>query len=335
MPPGAAHNLIEVLTPIWKRILQRPTIDVHDNFFDLGGDPWIAVKLFREVAEATNRDLAPMLIYTAPTLDQLSAVLECSAQPRFPTHLLLKNGIAEIPVFFLHGLGGNIMEFFLLLKHLQVPHPVYGLQARGSDGSQEPCSRIEEMARFHVNTIRALQPHGPYLLVGYSLGGLVALEMARCFEESSERVALLVMIDSYPPLRLAPLAQRWGAYSRRARHYAKRKFSPPRSESLIPSIGRAFTPAMQHVQECSARALHEYHPRHYRGRIRFIRAGTPLHFPSDPAKVWAQFTDQFEVETVPGDHHELLTTHSQSLAAVISRYLSDVSTEQPIGSTHR
>ena len=86
MPSGAAHNLIEVLTPIWKRTLQRPTIDVHDNFFDLGGDPWIAVKLFREIAEATDRDLAPMLIYAAPTVDQLSAVLGCSAQPRFPTH---------------------------------------------------------------------------------------------------------------------------------------------------------------------------------------------------------------------------------------------------------
>ena len=315
--------------------MQRSTIDVHDNFFDLGGDPWIAVKLFREIAEATDRDLAPMLIYAAPTVGQLSAVLGSSAQPRFPALVLLKNGTVGTPVFFLHGLGGNIMEFFLVLKHLQAPHTVYGLQARGSDGLEEPCSRVEEMAQFHVNTIRALQPHGPYLLVGYSLGGLVALEMARRLEESGESVALLVMIDSYPDLRLAPLAQRLGTYSRRARDYARRGLSSPRTESLIPSIGRAFTPAMRHVQQCSARALQDYHPRHYRGRIRFIRAGTPLHFPSDPAKVWAHFTDQLEVETVPGDHHELLTTHSQSLAAVISRYLSEVSTEQPTGSTQR
>lgn len=334
MLPGTISSLIEALTTIWKRVLRRESIALDDNFFEIGGDPWIAIELFREIARVTNRDLAPIMIYAAPTVGKLAAVLESSAAPRFPACVLLKEGTPEIPAFFLHGLGGNIMEFFQLLKHVQAPQAIYGLQARGTDGLEEPCSQIEEMARFHVNEIRVLQPHGPYLLVGYSLGGLIALEMARRLAENGESTALLVMIDSYPSLRFAPLTQRLGTYARRARHYARRKLKPPGSANVLPSLVTAFTPAMQRVQECSARALQEFHPRRYRGRIQFIRAGAPLYFPANPAKVWASFTDQFEFETVPGDHQELLTTHSESLAAVISRHLNDFSIKQPTGSTH-
>jgi acetoacetyl-CoA synthetase len=356
VPSQAAFNLIEVLTPIWRRVLQQSSINTTQNFFDLGGDPWMAIELFQEIAMATKRNVAPLLIYTAPTLGELSAVLESSAPPQFPRLVLLKDGVAAMPVFFIHGLGGNIMEFFQLLKYLQTPSPVYGLQARGSDGLEEPCSSIEEMAEFHVDAIKVVQPHGPYALIGYSLGGLVALEMARQLAESDESVALLVMIDSYLPLRYAPFAQRLGVYARRVRFGASRllrsrghNVSPHAAHALDQtadtirglarhgkvrnSLGIAFTPAMRRVQECATKALQDYRPRHYQGRIRFVRAGTPLDFPDDPTKVFAKFTDQLEVETVPGDHHELLTTQYESLAVVISRYLYELSVQRSTGSS--
>jgi thioesterase domain-containing protein len=252
-------------------------------------------------------------------------------------------------------MGGNILEFFDFVHYLQTSHTVYGLQARGSDGLEKPCSSIDEMALFHLEAIKALQPHGPYILIGYSLGGLVALEMARHLGEAGQSIALLVMIDSYPSLRYAPLAQSLGVVSRTARHYASRMLQSPESKvvpnairrpgqrsdtlagrtgfvSMRTSVGIAFTPAMRWVQEAAVRALRDYKPRYYHGRIRFVRAATPLHFPDDPEKVWAKFTDQFEVETVPGNHHELLTTQYESLARVISRYLLELSVEGLTGS---
>jgi acetoacetyl-CoA synthetase len=356
VPSQAASDLIEVLTPIWGRVLRRSSISIHDNFFDLGGDPRIAIELFQEVAKATKRNLAPILIYAAPTLGELSAVLATSAPPRVPPVLMLKAGTAGIPVFFIHGLAGNIMEFFQLLKYVQTHNPIYGLQARGSDGLAEPCSTIEEMAEFNVDAIQVIQPHGPYALVGYSLGGLVALEMAHRLAATAQNIDLLVMIDSYPPLQNAAFAQWLGVYARRAAHGVARLLrlrrttaSPhagrasnqtwnttqwPAGQAKVPnSLGIAFTPAMRRVQEYATKALRDYRPRYYHGRIRFVRAGTPLHFPDNPSQAWAKFTDQLEVETVPGDHHELLTTHYESLAGVISRYLDELSVQRSTGSS--
>jgi len=326
----------EALLKIWQRVLEKEHIGVEDTFFDLGGTSWHVVELFREIERKSGRLLPPTVIFQAPTIASLSILLETTNTPPLPEHVLLKSGDQKPPVFFLHGLGGNILEFVRLIKQLRSSHAIYALQARGTDGIEEPCSSIEEMAASHVDAIKSIQPHGPYAMVGYSLGGLVALEMARLLAASGETIDLLVMIDSYPPLRYASPAQQLGVYARRVTHRTSRllRSRGPGQAKESRSLGIAFTPAMLRVRECAAKALRAYCPRYYRGRIRFIRAGTPLHFPHDPAKVWTKFTDRLEVETAPGDHHELLTTYSESLAAVISRYLDELSVQKPTGSSH-
>src|SRR5271155_692725 len=183
--------MIEALTAIWQRLLQHSPIFPDDNFFDLGGDSSIAVELFNEIAKVCERELPPVTIYHAPTIGALAALLEQSLSPRLPSLVQLRPGTSDTPVFIAHGLGGSAMEFFQLVKHIDSPHPIYGMQARGTDGLDEPLDRIEDMAQFHLDAIRELQPNGPYFLVGYSLGGLVTLEMARLLSETQESVALL------------------------------------------------------------------------------------------------------------------------------------------------
>jgi len=324
----------EALSRIWQRMLEREHIGIEESFFDLGGNQWQALNLLREIEKEFGQLLPPTVIFQAPTIASLAALLETHNAPPFSKYVLLKAGDQEPPIFLMHGLGGNVLEFFDFARHLRCPHAVYCLQARGTDGLEEPCSTIEAMAEFHVDAIQALEPHGPYALVGYSLGGLVALEMARRLTQTGENIDSLVMIDSYPPLRCAPVEQRIGVYARKARHRASQLLRSAVQAKNPDSLGIAFTPAMRHVQECATKALRDYRPRHYHGRIRFVRAGTPLHFPDDPTKVWTKFTDRFEVETVTGDHHELLTTHCESLAGVISRYLSELPAERPTGSSH-
>src|SRR5271167_511306 len=104
--------MLETLTQIWQRILRRASIGSGENFFDLGGDPWLAIALCREIERVTGRLLSPLVIYQAPTIAALAAFLETPNAPPFAKCVLLKSGDLGPPVFLVHGLGGNILEFF-------------------------------------------------------------------------------------------------------------------------------------------------------------------------------------------------------------------------------
>jgi acetoacetyl-CoA synthetase len=334
-------TMVEMLTPIWRRVLQLSSVGVEDNFFDLGGDSSLALQLFNEVARACGRELPPVTIYFAPTIAVLAAVLEQPTGLRFPPLVLLKDGSAETPLFITHGLGGSVIDFFQVVKHIRTPHPIQGMQAKGIDGTEEPFDRIEDMAQFYLDAIRQVQPHGPYLLAGYSLGGLVTLEMAQRLTAVGEKVALLAMLDSYPDIRYLSLAQRARVVTRLATRRAtttmklpvgeavslmicpSRRRSPAPKVSYQPPVNVSLSPALQRARECAYLALTRYKPRFYAGRIKFVRAEIPTDFPADPAAVWAHLADEFEVETVPGDHLGIMSTHYEKLASAISRYVEE------------
>jgi acetoacetyl-CoA synthetase len=341
-------SMAEVLTPIWERVLERRSIRPDDNFFDLGGDSLLAVQLFSEIDRVCGRVLAPVTIYCAPTLASLAAVLDEPTAPRFPPLLLLKAGTEAPPVFLAHGLGGTAMDFYQLVKHLKSERPMYGMQAKGADGVDEPFDRIEDLAQFHLDAIQELQPHGPYFLVGYSLGGLVTLEMAQRLTEKGEKVALLAMIESYPHARFLSTIARARLATRMAKNRASAVGRWPIRNALsyiirpsdrnsqvsrdgngdapdhVPA-GVSLTPTMQRARDSAYAALARYRPRFYNGAIKFVRAEIASDFPDDPAAVWSSLAAKFQVETVPGDHLGILSAHFETLASVISRYLAEAS----------
>jgi len=334
-------TMVELLTPIWQRVLQLSSVDIEDNFFDVGGDSSLALQLFNEIARAGGRELPPVTIYFAPTIAALAAVLEQAADVRLPPLVLLKEGSARPPLFITHGLGGSVIDFFQVVKSIQISHPIHGMQAKGIDGIEEPFDRIEDMAQFYLDAIQQVQPHGPYLLAGYSLGGLVIFEMAQRLIAAGEKVGLLAMLDSYPDIRYLSLSQRVRLVTRLATRRAATAMRLPASEALSlivrPSRRRSLaprvsyqppadvpvSPAMQRARECAYLALTRYKPRFYPGKIRFVRAANPTDFPADPASVWAHLASQFEVETVPGDHLGIMSTHYEKLAGAISRYVQE------------
>src|SRR5580704_17486240 len=111
-------TMVDMLTPIWQRVLQLSSVDVEDNFFDLGGDSSLARQLFNEITLAGGQELPPITIYIAPTISALAAVLEQPADLRFPPLVLLKDGSEEPPLFITHGLGGSVIDFFQVVKHI-------------------------------------------------------------------------------------------------------------------------------------------------------------------------------------------------------------------------
>jgi thioesterase domain-containing protein len=338
---------INRLTPIWQRVLQRPSIGVDDNFFDLGGDPASAVQVFAEIAEVCGQQLPPETIYAAPTIAALAALLEQPATPRCPALVMLKPGTEEPSVFIAHGLGGSVLEFFHLAKRIQTRHAIYGMQPKGLDGMDQPLASIEDMAEFYIDAIRKLQAHGPYILIGYSLGGLITLEMAHRLSESGEKVGLLALVDGYPHPRYLPFQQRLRLNMQLARLNASalRQLPPRRALSyLLHSSERAAlrserrsrsahsfqsearvtcAAAFEAVRQGAAQALARYSPRFYPGKIRFVKPKVATEFPDDPTAVWAHLAGDFALETVPGNHRDMLETHVDNLASVLSRYLKE------------
>ena len=270
--PEATSSMVEALTPIWQRVLQLPSIHVDDNFFDLGGDSSLALQLFNEIAQVCDRELPPVTIYQAPTIAALAALLEQPTTPRFPTLVLLKPGTEKPPVFVAHGLGGSVMDFFQPVKHIETDHPIYGMQARGIDGLDEPLARIEDMAEFYLHAIKELQPRGPYVLAGYSLGGLVVLEMAQRLSANGEKVALLAMLDAYPHIHYLSLRQRARLIAHQARRGLRSLANLSGSAPYQPPAGISFTPTTQRVRD-SALSGPDPLPAEILSRQNKVRAG--------------------------------------------------------------
>jgi len=319
-------SAIEVLLPIWQRVLQRSSVGLNDNFFDLGGTASSASKLFDEIAGIFGRDLPPVLIYAAPTIKTMAALLEDPATPRIPALLRMKSGAESPPIFVAHGLGNTLLELSGLAEKIASRHPIYGMQARGIDGVDEPLASIEEMAEFHLEAIRRLQAHGPYFLIGYSFGGLVTLEIAQRLRAAGEKIALLALVDSYPDKSQISATQRSLLSLRLMKRRAWSLIRSTPGSIPVQNAGdiRVATQRMTELMRDSADlALRRYCPRLYPGPIKFVKAEIITYFPDDPTTVWAHLAGQLDVETVPSDHVGMLTTQCETLAAVLSRLLNE------------
>jgi amino acid adenylation domain-containing protein len=124
---------------------------------------------------------------------------------RFSPLVRLRDGKEKTPLFLIHPMGGGVFCYRELASQLGDGQPVYGLQARGL-GAGEPIDKsVETMADTYLEEVRRVQPTGPYRLGGWSLGGIIAFEMARRLEEQGERTALLALLDTVAPGSLPPV----------------------------------------------------------------------------------------------------------------------------------
>jgi thioesterase domain-containing protein/acyl carrier protein len=185
------------LTDIWQEILGIESIGLGQNYFDLGGDSSLAVQMFAQIGNVFGIKLPLATLYEAPTVDELAGILrgEISASRWSPLVAIQPNGLRP-PFFCIHPHGGNVLVYRELSKQLGSDQPFFGLQSPGLDGSQEPITRIEDMAVLYLTEIRKAQPQGPYFLGGYCMGGAVAYEVACQLRAAGEEVALLALFDT-------------------------------------------------------------------------------------------------------------------------------------------
>ncbi|MCP4700193.1 MAG: amino acid adenylation domain-containing protein [Gammaproteobacteria bacterium] len=184
------------LARIWEKLFDI-AVGVQDDFFDIGGDSLLAMRLIFHIREEFGRTLPLHTLFQSRTIEQLASTLRKDAAPSAwsPMVCLQPKG-EKSPLFFAHASGGSAFNYVEIAALMGTERPFYAMHPRGSEPGDSFHDSIEEMAADYVSAMRKIQPKGPYLLAGWSFGGTVIFEMAHLLEQAGETAPLLVMIDT-------------------------------------------------------------------------------------------------------------------------------------------
>jgi acetoacetyl-CoA synthetase len=195
----------------------------EDDFFDLGGDSLMALSFLMHIEDQLGQALPITALYDTTTIAALTDRL-LHGFPGRSDRTLVELRPAQtphpgVPLFMLHGLGGSVMVLRDLAKSLGGRRAVWGIEAPGLDGQTAPLASVSAMAEDAIGRIKRVAARGPYLLAGYSFGGLIALEIARRLRADGEQVALLAMLDTFPHPRTWRPSVRLRAFLRQVNVY--------------------------------------------------------------------------------------------------------------------
>jgi amino acid adenylation domain-containing protein len=188
----------KIVATIWQECLRVKEVDVFDDFFEIGGHSLIAVQVMNRLENATGKRLPLSTLFEHSTVEKLAAVLELDSKSiTWDSLVPIKTHGTKTPLYIVHGAGFNVLIFNALSRNMDPDQPIYGLQAKGLNGIEEPLDSVEAMAAHYVAAITAANPTGPYALAGYSFGGIIAFEMARQLTAAGKTVKFLGMFDTY------------------------------------------------------------------------------------------------------------------------------------------
>jgi len=256
----------------------------------------------------------------------------------------MKPGEGGCPLFMIPGAPGSILQLGPLAAEMPEPMPVYAIKPRGFDGVEMPCETIRDMADYGVAAIQGVRPAGPYLLLGYSAGGLVALEMAHLLTAAGHAVPLVVLVDTYPgrrfwslrchvetlgrqtfralwALRRYSLAGAWREARRRLGSLADYlAASGVKGLPMLPVVVEGTSAASRRVHLATYNAGEAYRPARYDGRVMFVHPdGLPDLYPRSPVRLWRRFLGNVDVRRVPGTTHLGMVEDGAAAAAATIR----------------
>ena len=190
----------ELVCRLFGETLGLARVGIDDNFFSLGGHSLLATRLAGQIRSALGVDLRIRTLFEAPTVAELVARLDVKTAPEsaFEQMLPLRARGSRPPLFCAHPAGGLSWCYAGFMRELAPEQPIYGLQAAAVMGDGEFPAGIDSMAEEYVHAIRNLQPAGPYYILGWSFGGIVAHEIACRLQQLGERVGLLTIMDTFP-----------------------------------------------------------------------------------------------------------------------------------------
>lgn len=187
------------LVGIWESVLGVKNIGRNDNFFELGGNSLLGIRLLSAVEKVLHRRVPVAVIFQGQTVAEMAETLNRSSSFESNRRAIAVQPQGYLPpLFFVPGVNGNVIGYEELAQELGSDRPLYGLQSVGLQGESEPLQNLNEIASAFIEDIRAIQPEGPYHLMGFCIGGMVAFEIAQQLSSQGEQIAYLGLIDTWP-----------------------------------------------------------------------------------------------------------------------------------------
>jgi acyl transferase domain-containing protein/thioesterase domain-containing protein len=333
------------LVAMWEELLGVDQVGVEDDFFALGGHSLIAVRLFGQIKRKFDVEYPISVLFEAPTVEKVAELIKAERgdshqdsparrreEFRFLVPMHSAESSSQLPFFLVAGMFGNVLNLRHLAGLIGRDRPFYAIQARGLRGDEQPHEDFGEAARDYLEEIRRVQPGGPYLLGGFSGGGITAYEVAQQLRESGDEVGLLAMLDT--PLPRSP--DRVGALDKLKIHLQRLRRRGPgyladwvrrriewelrkRTQSREEAGSRPYEFRSQEIEAAFYRALGRYEIRPFPARVELFRpAAGELYDLGGGRRVnderefyyddngWSHLVPEVSVHEVPGDHDSMV-----------------------------
>jgi amino acid adenylation domain-containing protein len=361
---GARNDEEAAIAAIWRELLRVADVGVEADFFEIGGHSLLALQILVQIRDRLGVDLPSETLFEHTTVAALAILVrrargvpEQAAKSVAPAPLAARTFHALVrikedgdraPFFCVHGAGGNVLNLRSVSLALPREQPFYGLQAYGVDGVTRPHSTIEEMAEAYLREVREVQRHGPYLLGGYSGGGIVAFEMAQRLTAAGEEVPLLAFVDTFHPsmrMRRIPLAHRIARLRTEALAYLEqvvaRRLAMVRERWQLHEIDEYLRAGWeiplalreQQLVQSFAGAVERYEPRPWSGHATLFRAErTDYVFGGlGPRHGWERHVlGGVDVRIVPGDHGSLVQgRNAQAFTCLLNESIEKALGQRP------
>ena len=360
-PNGVPRDEVEqTLAQWWQELLGVDHVSIHQDFFELGGHSLIAVRLLTRIEKEFRQSVPLHALFENGTIAALAQYLRRNKPNQTPTVIPLNEKGSGPAIYCLHTIGGDLAAFRHLVRALGPETNFYGIQAPSDKVHADFARSIERIAAYYVSELLAVQPEGPYVLAGASLGSTVALEMAQQLEVSGHKVDLLISIDGSPQ-NTGYETSRWNP-----RYYWKQLCNVPRwiTDDLLDHFSwNEFAPRVWRRASATAKralsallgrgqgAVYElegfmnlvtysdkqaefmrtlyttfkdYVAKPYRGRVLLYQSRTePLTHLLEVDRAWRGIAPNLEVVRVPGTHTSLIRPPNvQVIAADLKRRLA-------------
>jgi amino acid adenylation domain len=341
------------LLQIWEKALSTGSISVSDAFFDIGGHSLLAIHLMAQIQQMFEYKLPLEVLIQHGTIEHIAHLIREEHGPIQRTPLVALQTVGQdTPFFCVHPAGGSALCYIELARYFQ--RPFYGLQAEGLAQETAANATIEEMATCYITALQSVQPQGPYLIGGWSLGGVIALEIAQQLTRQGQEVALLTLIDtsfisSQEEVALpsqidlfAGFALHLGLAQEQLQTFCEETSALPwnqqwaygiqymQDNGILPDdMDTLHVQRLFDLYQTIMQAWLQYRPRRYEGDTVLLKARNRTgHTDRDPTMGWENLVtaDHLTVKDVPGDHYTLMRApHVESLATQLQYSLNQAS----------